>query len=234
MMFFLTKNSDYKNIKTFDITALLTAFICFWVPAIAFSKIAGEITEHEPIAGDSWALHAIHSHATSFYDSAFVTITTIGSAEVIAPLTLLLTLYLLYRRSVHQAILLAFGVGGAAVANIVLKALFHRQRPSFWPSLVTEHSYSFPSGHAMVSSALALCLIMLTWHSRWRWAVTVGGAIFTMLIGFSRLYLGVHYPTDILAGWAVSVLWVFLVSSLVSDMPFKLKSRFLKKARFSC
>ena len=69
----------------------------------------------------------------------------------------------------------------------------------------------------MASSALALALIILCWRTRWRWLALIGGAIYMIIIGLSRIYLGVHYPSDILAGWCVSLVWVLLLAGLVYE-----------------
>ena len=87
------------------------------------------------------------------------------------------------------------------------KQLFARERPSLWESIAPEATYSFPSGHAMGSMTLAAVLILLAWRTRWRWPVALLTGAFTVLVGLSRVYLGVHYPSDILAGWAAALAW---------------------------
>src|SRR5690606_17364220 len=76
-----------------------------------------------------------------------------------------------------------------------------------WPPLAPETSFSFPSGHAMQSMALATALLVLAWNTRWRWPVLLAGAAFTGIVGLSRVYLGVHFPSDVLAGWCASLAW---------------------------
>jgi membrane-associated phospholipid phosphatase len=78
------------------------------------------------------------------------------------------------------------------------------------------HSYSFPSGHAMGSVTLGVAATLLCWHSRWRWPVFAGASTFIALVGLSRIYLGVHYPSDILAGWAAGTAWVVAMYHLVA------------------
>jgi undecaprenyl-diphosphatase len=99
-------------------------------------------------------------------------------------------------------------VAGAWSINIMAKLLFQRVRPALWQSPVPEHDYSFPSGHAMLSMAIAGSLIILAWPTCLRWPALIGGSIGVLGIGLSRLYLGVHYPSDIIAGWCASLLWV--------------------------
>lgn len=190
---------------------LLYAALAFWVPTILFSKIAGEILEKEPIGADRSILFWIHAHATSTYDRLAELFSIIGGIEGVAPITLLLVGWLAYKRYYDKAQIIFLSVAGAAAANFILKLLFHRVRPALWPSLVHESSYSFPSGHAMVSSALILSIIAITWHSRARWLATSLGALLILFIGLSRLYLGVHYPTDVVAGWCAASAWVYIV-----------------------
>jgi membrane-associated phospholipid phosphatase len=103
-------------------------------------------------------------------------------------------------------------VAGSAVLNHLLKQLFERPRPYFKHPLLVETSYSFPSGHAMESFvvygmlAYFAVLALRTWESRV--AVVFGTALLVVLIGFSRMYLGVHYFSDILAGYAAGGVWL--------------------------
>jgi undecaprenyl-diphosphatase len=91
-----------------------------------------------------------------------------------------------------------------------LKLLFVRPRPDVFPPLTTELGYSFPSGHALTSAALYGFLAFLCWQARRRvWALLL--AFFGLWIGASRVYLGVHYPSDVLAASAVGVVWLAVV-----------------------
>ncbi len=208
----------YERFATKSKVVLLTlVFFLFWVPAIIFLKLAGEVAENEPLAIDMQILQWIHAHATHVLDVFFLIVTTSGNVEVLLPITVIVSGYILYKKQYLNALIILFGVGGAAAANVVLKLLFHRDRPGFWHSLIVETGYSFPSGHAMLSSALVLSIIFITWRTRWRWRTITVGAMAIALIGLSRLYMGVHYPTDIVAGWSVSLAWVFVVFMVASS-----------------
>jgi undecaprenyl-diphosphatase len=106
-------------------------------------------------------------------------------------------------------------VGGGWLLNRSAKALFGRERPKLWESVAPETSLSFPSGHAMASMALIAALVVLLWPTRWRYPTIGLGGIFVLLVGLSRVYLGVHYPSDVLAGWIASFAWVMGVSVLL-------------------
>lgn len=203
---------------TYTTTQLIIGFILFWTPVILFAKVAGEVVENQPIGFDSMILSWIHSLASPVLDGIFFFFTTIGNVQVLLPITAIIIAYLLYKKRRRDALIIIAGVGGAAAANFILKLLFHRDRPTFWHSLVTETGYSFPSGHAMLSSALVLCLIAIVWNTRWRLTAIIAGSFVVLMIGLSRLYMGVHYPTDIIAGWSVSFVWVAIVVIIVKKI----------------
>lgn len=219
------KQIHAQIIKRYKVQTLVVAFVLFWTPVVVFSKLAGEIVERKPIGFDVTILQWIHMQSTTFYDSFFLIITTIGNVEILLPFTLLVLAYFIYKKHYLNTLIVLFSVGGAAAANIVLKLLFQRDRPSFWQSAITETGYSFPSGHAMLSSALILSIMFITWQTRWRWPVIIVGSIMIGLIGLSRLYLGVHYPTDIIAGWSVSFVWVLIVCVIASRIARKLHQK---------
>ena len=112
----------------------------------------------------------------------------------------------------------ALEVGGAAAFDLVSKAFFARPRPTVYAHLVQESNFSFPSGHAMGGIAFFLALHLLLWRTlprRWRW-IGVLGLVLALAIGISRPYLQVHYPSDIVAGWAFGSAWVLGVHLLTT------------------
>ncbi len=183
-------------------------FVIFWLPVILFTVIANEVSERKPLPGDVAILTVIHRDLSPHLSRFFLVFTDLGSTVGIITITGLLLAYCLYRHHRQEAKLLLAGVGGAAVANVVIKLIYKRQRPSLWHALVSEPGYSFPSGHAMASSALVFTLVYISWNTRLRWPVVILGIPFFLLVSLSRLYFGVHYPSDIVGGWLASLLWV--------------------------
>lgn len=216
-----------RRVKTAHYHAALAtvAFALFWIPVIIFAKLAGEVVEREPIRADVTIINAIHAGHTAALDNIYLFFTAIGEPVVVAAAGLVLIGYFLYRRRFRAAALIAGGAGGATLANLILKAIFMRSRPSIFTPLVHETSYSFPSGHAMVSSAFVVVCIVLAWKTRFRWFVVVIGGLLTLAIGVSRIYLGVHYPSDVLAGWCVGTVWAVIAGSLIVNRPFALGRR---------
>jgi undecaprenyl-diphosphatase len=182
--------------------------------------LASAATKQGAPSVDIVTLRWIHHFSTPLYDRLFVALTTLGNIEVLTPLVVLLVAYMGYRKWRMQAAILFFGYFGAGALDFVLKHSFHRVRPALWSWLITETGYSFPSGHAVLSSAVAFSIVAIAWNTRWRWLAVVTGVSFMLLMGLSRLYLGVHYPTDIIAGWCVSLVWVSICWAVITNKKF--------------
>jgi undecaprenyl-diphosphatase len=147
-------------------------------------------------------------------------ITAMGSAVVLIIMTMLVLGYLWMSGRLRVAAMIATATAGGQVLNLGLKHAFARERPDAALHLVEVTSTSFPSGHSMASSIFYLTMGVLlarTAQRRREKAYFVGSALLiTFLIGFSRVYLGVHYPTDVLAGWSAGMAWA-MVCWFVAD-----------------
>ncbi len=187
---------------------LLLLFAGVLAPLWLFAELADEVHELEAIVFDDALLHWFNALAGPRLDSFFLVVTRIGYEYGVVPLAVLLPLVLLVRRHRREAVFAAVACGGSALLNMAAKHTFQRPRPALWESLAPESTFSFPSGHAMGSMTLAAVLVLLAWRTRWRWPVLAGAVAFVGLVGISRLYLGVHYPSDVLAGWAAGLAWV--------------------------
>ncbi len=183
---------------------------------LIFLQLATAVGQGTTMEFDRYVLLSVHTTASGLQDAVWWMVTQFGgvAAAVVAIGAVVAVLY--RKEHISRAVQFAVGVGGAMVLSTVLKLLFERVRPDLWQQIIFEASYSFPNGHAIASSAIAFSLIAVLWHTKWRTVSIVGGVIYMMLIGYSRLYLGVHYPTDIMAGWLVALMWIIFVS-LVFD-----------------
>jgi membrane protein DedA with SNARE-associated domain/membrane-associated phospholipid phosphatase len=178
-----------------------------------FGGLAEDLLTGDPIVRFDRALDAyLHARATPPLTTFFLIITAFGSIEPLVLLGVVMAAFLAWgRRWVFLGSWLA-AVAGSAVLNHLLKGLFARPRPHFEHPLLVETSYSFPSGHAMESFvvygmlAYFAVLALRTWESRV--GVVCGAALLVVLIGFSRMYLGVHYLSDVLAGYAAGAVWL--------------------------
>jgi undecaprenyl-diphosphatase len=186
----------------------------FW----AFFNIASEMTEGETTAFDRRVLLALRNPADSSepigsrsFQEAMRDVTGLGGVTVITLVTLVALLaFLMHRRRWHSAIL-AGTVLLAFASSEGLKALYGRPRPDLVPHGAYVYSASFPSGHSTLSAATYLTLAMLIAslepNRGTKLMVFVLAGLLVLAIGVSRVYLGVHWPSDVLAGWCLGAAW---------------------------
>ena len=143
--------------------------------------------------------------------------TLFGELPVLGALAVLVVAIFLRGGRRREAWLFAIVMAGGEILDQVLKFGFHRARPQPFFGILAPTSYSFPSGHAMMSACffgmLAWLLTAREPRRGARIAVWIAAALLAGLIGFSRVYLGVHYATDVIAGYATAMVWVFMVAA---------------------
>jgi undecaprenyl-diphosphatase len=189
--------------------------------AWAFVEIAGEVLEGDTATLDRAILLALREARNladpigpSWLEEAARDVTALGGHVVLTIVTLAAFVYLLMTRKSHAAVLVAAAVGGGMLLSTGLKMGFERPRPDLVPHAARVYTASFPSGHAMLSAVTYLtlgALLARVQPSRRLKAFLLGLAVtLTILVGASRVYLGVHWPTDVLAGWCVGAAWASL------------------------
>jgi membrane-associated phospholipid phosphatase len=188
--------------------ALLALLLGILIPLAAFGALAEDVWEKEGIPWDGPVLRAIHDHADPLMDPWVVALTRIAYQFGTVPAAVGLVLWMAYRRRHRDAVFVALAVGGAGVLMTLLKLLFRRGRPMLWESLAPETDFAFPSGHATLNTALAAAVVLLLWPTRWRWPALGLAVLWVALVDLSRLYLGVHFPSDVAAGTAGALSWV--------------------------
>ena len=194
---------------------MLLLFACLLLPLWAFSSLVGEVHKKAVFPFDAPVLQLLHAWATPALDRIFMFTSRIGYLWGVVPTDAIVLAFLVARRRFRDGLFFGLAVVGSATLNIVAKHHYARLRPDLWISLAPETTYSFPSGHAMGSATLAVAIILLCWPTRWRWWVMAVGLAFVGAVGLSRIYLGVHYPSDILAGWTAAMAWTFGIYILV-------------------
>lgn len=157
---------------------------------------------------DQPVIQAVQGFESSSLTPVMKAFTWIGSTKVVAGLALIIAVWLWMTKKFRPEALLVAGIlAGTGILNVLLKNVFHRPRPELH-RLIAETGYSFPSGHSMGAMALYGVLIFLIWHHvqhrGLRFLLILACAAMVLLIGLSRIYLGVHYPSDVLAGYLVS------------------------------
>ena len=191
------------------------------VGLLVFAGVADEAAEGDSHAFDEAILTSLRMAddpsnpiGPAWFDLAMSDITSLGGFVVLTLLVLSVVIYLLIQGKWRNAVV----VGGASASGVILsetlKVGFGRPRPELVPQLAEVHSLSFPSGHAMLSAVIFLTLgaLLARFHKRKRERalIMLYAVLVTMLVGASRVYLGVHWPTDVLAGWALGAAWAAL------------------------
>ena len=193
-------------------------FVVFFLLMGLFAKLAEEMHEGDTLGVDQTILYSVHSLHGTLLDQIVPLITNLGGVAGVVGIIGIASAALATKRKYLALLQMLVGVGGAVLLNMLVKGFFARQRPDLWERLVTETSYSFPSGHSMASAALALSVVLIAWNTRFRWWVVAAASLYVVTIGFTRLYLGVHYPTDILAGWSLGAAWVLFVVWIIGGI----------------
>ena len=194
--------------------AVLVGTALLYVGALV-SGLAEEVLDNESIVRvDGWLVHWLAAHRTPFGIGFFDAVSFVGNWEV-ATLVVVATVIFLWNRRRRTALTIALACAGSELVVYLGKAGFGRPCPPAVLSVVTELDASFPSGHANISVALYALGFYLLYRSarspRLKRLWLALAFLFPLLIGFSRLYLGAHYLSDVLAGWSIGLWWSILV-----------------------
>jgi undecaprenyl-diphosphatase len=164
----------------------------------------------------------LHLHATPALTDAMMVISLLASWPVVMGIFLLLASYFVWKRSHYRLLAMTLTVPVGMLLTVMLKFAFHRSRPTWDDPILMIESFGFPSGHAMAATLLYgfLAAIGVRQVQAWRWRVlaVLAACMLVVLIGFSRLYLGVHYLSDVLAGMAAGSAWLALCLTVVGSL----------------
>ena len=189
--------------------ALLTLVAASWL----FGAIAEDVVTGDPLTVVDARFSAwLHAHSTATLTKLMVVWTYLHSPLGVTIMTLAVSAYWWARRLRYWVLTLMLTVFGGMLLNVFLKHLFLRPRPHSDSPILTLTTYSFPSGHTMMATVLygTLCAFVVTRVRNWLWrTLAISIALFMIaLVGFSRIYLGVHYLSDVLAAIAEGLAWL--------------------------
>lgn len=207
---FVAARFDPRSHTGLGLTLRLAAFaLAIW----AFSGLLDAVLDNETLARIDRAVESwFHVHSTPAGLAIFEVVTRIGSLVVDVVIGLV-ALLLLYRREYPLLVTWLFANLGGKLIEYVIKNTVHRTRPQYAAEFLNGVSYSFPSGHTMGSTIcyLMLAYIIAAWpgtSSRTRWIAFVVAGVVIFTVAFSRVYLGVHYPSDVAGGFAAGMAWL--------------------------
>ena len=149
-----------------------------------------------------------------------IDISSLGSVSIIVLIVVFVSGFLIIKRDFKLLRVILFAAIGGGIIDLLLKILFTRPRPEIVPHFVNAEFWSFPSGHSIMSSvvylSLAAIFIPVKMNENIKKYFLIFAVVITLLVGLSRIYLGVHYPTDVLAGWLLGTAWS-CISILLAD-----------------
>jgi len=208
---FLEARLDRKSYLGLRLTiGLVVIALGIWL----FGGLLEEVLDNAMLVQmDLAAARWIHSATTLGGERIFVWVTDIGSPPAMVVIALVGVLVTFIRKHRLLAFTWAAAAAGGALLDYVLKTTVHRSRPEYAAAFLHGSSYSFPSGHAMGSiigyGFLAYVLTLtVRWAAEHRRFVFIAAVVLTLLIGISRVYLDVHYPSDVIGGWAAGLAWL--------------------------
>ncbi|MGQ0813746.1 MAG: phosphatase PAP2 family protein [Gemmatimonadota bacterium] len=207
------------------LAAFLTLGFFVAVAAIAiFAALASAVREGITQKFDEAALRWLAEHRSAGVDLVMLEITTLGTGVVLIVIVLVASLFLWLTHHRWSVYVLLLGVLGAKLFNTLLKGSFARARPSVVESITDVHSASFPSGHAMSSivvyGSVAYLVSRLESSQRLRRTTWFLVVLIVIAIGASRMYLGVHYPSDVIGGYLAGLAWIALVASALAAINY--------------
>lgn len=216
--------------------ALVCALIVILFSLWGFVELADNVLEEETNWLDHYLLLSMRNPADhsdplgpEWLEEVGRDITALGGNAVLIMITLIGVGYLLLERKAALVIVLITATAGALIASHSLKAAFDRDRPDVVPHQVVVYSQSFPSGHSMLSAATYLTVGALLSRAqrrkRIKFYIVMVAITITFLVGISRIYLGVHWPTDVLAGWVAGGSWALICWLLARHLQARNASR---------
>jgi undecaprenyl-diphosphatase len=200
-------HNAYAVFGIFLVSGTATAIACTW----AFSELAGHVRKGSTQPFDDAIMHWVGMHQNPKVQAVMLEITSLGTGTVVGMIVLIAGTFLWLNNHRHSAVLLIVATLGGLILDNLLKIGFNRPRPQIFAWGTHASSSSFPSGHAMSSVivygtvAYLAARLQRNVHSRVLTLVLAG--VIVVLISVSRVYLGVHYPSDILAGFLIGLAW---------------------------
>jgi membrane-associated phospholipid phosphatase len=188
-----------------------------------FGWIAEDVVTGDPLTVVDMNIAVwLHLHATPTLTDAMIFISLLASWPVVMGICLIMALALVRERLYYRLLALTLTVPVGMLLNVMLKIAFHRSRPTWDDPILMLETFSFPSGHAMGATLLYGFLAAFGVRNvrAWRWRVlaVLAAGMLIVLIGFSRIYLGVHYLSDVLAGMAAGSAWLALCLTVVGTL----------------
>ena len=214
----MENNSFPPPARVWGMTSLFLSSICLSL----FIVLSITLIEKKPFFFDQTVIEAVRAYSTPAMDGFMLFMTELGSSFMLGLLLIISMIWLVAKRkNLYGMLFYLITVAGGGLVNLFLKNFFERERPDL-NRMIEATGYSFPSGHSMGSMTYYGFLVYLILRSNRKPLSKAGWGMFfclvIVLIGISRIYLGVHYPSDVLAGYMAGGVWLVLCISLLEVM----------------
>jgi undecaprenyl-diphosphatase len=208
--------------------------LSLWLGGAAFAllifvRITRELIEGDVSAADSAILHAVMRIRTPWLTGSAIDVTALGSITLVVLFSAFTLVVLLVLRDRLGALQLLAASAGAGILTVVTKDMIERTRPEEVQQLIVVSGFSYPSGHSLSTSALYLTIAIIASryirHSGAKAAIFLAVSAVVLMIGASRVYLGVHYATDVVSGISLGAAWALLLAGLFTLVGHRRSSR---------
>ncbi len=183
----------------------------FIVPIGLFGWLAKSVHARRELVWDAVILRFLQSFAVPWLDWIMRHLARSGRIENVVVLAVLGVLILKRERRLRDLCFLWLALVGAVIGNLLIRTVVVRVHLASWETWAPTFDFGFPSSQAADTFAIAFAAAILAWSTRFRWWIVLPGMLYVLANGVSRIYLGLHYPSDILAGWALSLTWIMAV-----------------------
>ena len=193
-------------IATVGTVGIVSCLLIIYIVA----QISDEVLDKEAFAFDKVILLWVHSFANPALDRLMHTITRLNDPDIVSVIAGVALILLIWKKCYPEAKIFVVDCAGGVILSYGLKSVFGKTRPDLWQSAIKEVSFSYPSGHALGSTVLYgfLAYLFATRFPQFAWLIYLVVVLLIGVIGLSRLYLGVHWPTDIIGGYGIGFLWL--------------------------
>lgn len=218
----------YRSVKSFRFLAIFSLVLMAFallLDLVVYGTWKNFLRPHV-VSFDSTIINAIRIHTSEMLSQVMILITECGSFEFYVTVGGVIVIWLCLKKRILEGIMLVVCSGGSGLMTLLIKSIVMRFRPDMMP-IITETGYSFPSGHSVTAVCFYGYLAFLYWaygkSALLRRVGIIGAAIMILGIGISRIYLGVHFPTDVIGGYIGGLMWLSLSILFLDYMKRKKK-----------
>lgn len=201
-------------------SSLLIACFGIFVPLCLFGWLASAVSNQSSLGWEAAMLRCLPASTTPGLDRIIGVIAESGGINVVVVLAVFGVVALKRAARLREALFVTLAVVGVVILNLLVRCAVQRSHLAWAGSATATFDFGFPSTQAADTFAVVLAGVVVCWGTRWRWLAVGLGIAYTLAVGVSRAYVGLHYPSDILAGWALALAWV-TAASFVRRLPKK-------------